>query len=614
MMAPQFNRSPTAYIPKLLLLSLCFLFTLSTHRLALAQTYYTPIVVSGAAFVRATTDLYIISGAAGANPGIQVAQLVSLDLNISWNTTNPAWTKHNDGPKQDLFPAAFSSDEKILYLFHLPQTSSPYQWDSNTEGWKEMTNVKFANATWQGIGAVTDPNTGLIYMAGGYNDDSNLGSDPTFLAMDVFDPVSQTVNRTHLTLPPSTFLSRMYYGNVWCKARSSILYWGGHAYKLPPSTKIDMVSEFKPDTQTWATMVTTGTTPAMRADHCMVSNEDGSKVLVHGGRLENMTVVGDISILDTATQTWTTYSPPASYRDLKDPPPLTRTTAPWPVSPGEGVVGLSNGGKGPEGAAGSPVGAIVGGLVSGMVLIVVGVGFLVFRRRRLTRGVGGQGGPRLDEKDEGGFFEAWANGQSGLAVLKRRAQAPFTGKTKKEGHQEEAKRPVSEEAELQQTLRELQDLENQQQELEQKRLQLVLQQQQQMPYPPPPPLTTNTSGHLRGPTEYSESLSEYRPPPNNPEFVAPPSSSSTEGDSNFIGFEGSGGNGVGKVGERRTVQDTTGLSTNFMDWTVQPPNNPHAIVTSAGVGVAGGGGSRPVYLQHQQQQQQHQQYSRAMSM
>lgn len=88
--------------------------------------------------------------------------------------------------------------------------------------------------------------------------------------MDVFDPVSETLNRTHYTMPPSTSLSRSYYGNVWCKARSSILYWGGHAYRKDPNIKVDMVSEFKPDTQTWAPMVTTGTTPTMRSDHCMV--------------------------------------------------------------------------------------------------------------------------------------------------------------------------------------------------------------------------------------------------------------------------------------------------------------------------------------------------------
>ncbi|KAG9061054.1 hypothetical protein KI688_007683 [Linnemannia hyalina] len=392
-MTQWFNR-PAAYTPTLLLLSLCLLLTLSTHHLTLAQTYYTPIVVFSAAIARTVTELYVIGGAAGANPGIRVPQLVSLDLNTSWNTTYPAWTKHADGPKQDLFPAAFSSDEKILYVFHLPDTSSPFQWDSNTEVWKEMTNVKFDNATWQGIGAVTDPRTGLIYMAGGYNDDTNLSDDRTYLAMDVFDPVSETLNRTHFTMPP------------------------------------DVVSEFKPDTQTWALMATTGTTPAMRSDHCMVSSEDGSKVLIYGGRLDNTTVVGDIFILDTATQTWTpgAVGPPRMY----------------------------------------PACA-----VAGDQLVIWG-------------------------------------GKAADNVEPPRELIIYNFVT---GQQEES-HPVSEEAELQRTLQELQDLENQQQELERKRLQLI--RQQQVPYPPPPPLAP---GQLRRPSEYSEPLSDYRPPPNNPEFT-----------------------------------------------------------------------------------------------
>ncbi|KAF9539437.1 tRNA methyltransferase tyw3 [Mortierella hygrophila] len=611
-MTQWFNRPPTAYTPILLLLSLCLLLTLLTHHLTLAQTYHTPIVVFSAAIARTVTDLYVIGGAAGANPGIRVPQFVSLDLNTSWNTTYPAWTKHADGPRQDLFPAAFSSDEKMLYVFHLPDTSSPFQWDSNTEVWKEMTNVKFDNATWQGIGAVTDPRTGLIYMAGGYNDDTNLSDDRTYLAMDVFDPVSETLNRTHFTMPP------------------------------------DVVSEFKPDTQTWALMATTGITPAMRSDHCMVSSEDGSKVLIYGGRLDNTTVVGDIFILDTATQTWTPgavgpprmypactvagdqlviwggkaadnveppkeliiynfvtgqwatqYTPPASYRDIKNPPPLNRTTAPWPIPPEKGLVG-SSGGKGLDAAAGSPVGAIVGGIVAGAALVAVGV--FVFRRRQ-SRGKRGQGDQGLNEKNE-------RDGQSGLTGLMRQVRAPFTRKSKRQ----EESHPVSEEAELQRTLQELQDLENQQQELERKRLQLI--RQQQVPYPPPPPLA---SGQLRRPSEYSEPLSEYRPPPNNPEFVEPPFSSSAVGGSNFIGFEAGSGGGPGKMNERRTVQDTRGMSTNFMDWSLRPPNNPHAVVAPSGGVVFGGGGGgggsadRPVYLQRQQQQQQ-QQVPRAMSM
>ncbi|KAF9899097.1 hypothetical protein EC991_009632, partial [Linnemannia zychae] len=224
-------------------------------------SYYTPAPVSSPAVARTLTHLFVVGGTAGSNPSIHIPQFLSLDLNIAWSTTAPAWFQHADnpwsnlnyGPLQDLFPAAFSADEKILYVFHIPRSNSPAQWDSGTEVWTSLDNVKFENATWQGIGAVTDPRTGLIYLAGGYNDDSNLSNDPLFLAMDVFDPVSQSINRTHYSLPPNTFQAKYYYGNVWCKDRSSILYWGGHSFS-EPLVEDDMVSEFKVDSQTWDVM------------------------------------------------------------------------------------------------------------------------------------------------------------------------------------------------------------------------------------------------------------------------------------------------------------------------------------------------------------------------
>jgi len=105
-------------------------------------------------------------------------------------------------------------------------------------------------------------------------------------------------------------------------------------------------------------------------------DEDGTKVIIYGGRLENGTITGDIWILDTVAQKWAQgvpnqqrmyavctiagdqflvygglsadivapsqelliynyvtgnwtaqYTPPAFYMDLKPPPDLTRTTA-----------------------------------------------------------------------------------------------------------------------------------------------------------------------------------------------------------------------------------------------------------------------------------------------
>ncbi|KAF9539436.1 hypothetical protein EC957_005395 [Mortierella hygrophila] len=85
-----------------------------------------------------------------------------------------------------LFPAAFSSDEKILYVFHIPGTNSPWQYSVADDMWQEVTAAKFGNAEWEGIGAVTDPKSGLIYLAGGYDDVNAKAA--SMKIVNVFDP------------------------------------------------------------------------------------------------------------------------------------------------------------------------------------------------------------------------------------------------------------------------------------------------------------------------------------------------------------------------------------------------------------------------------------------
>ncbi|KAG0279862.1 hypothetical protein BGZ95_012029 [Linnemannia exigua] len=151
---------------------------------------------------------------------------MSLDLLVPFTSTAPAWTRLEDGPLQRLFPAAFSSDEKILYVFHVDGTNSPWQYNVQEDNWEEVTAVKFQNAGWEGIGAVTDPSTGLIYLAGGYDDVS--AKTNALKVLNTFDPVSKTIHTDYLPPPERVFPVRWYYGNVWSQNRSSVIYWGGN--------------------------------------------------------------------------------------------------------------------------------------------------------------------------------------------------------------------------------------------------------------------------------------------------------------------------------------------------------------------------------------------------
>ncbi|KAF9124570.1 hypothetical protein BGW39_008108 [Mortierella sp. 14UC] len=318
-------------------------------------------------------------GASGSNFDT-ISQFISLDLSIAWNTTSPAWTNLADGPRQSLFPAAFSSDEQVMYAFHIWGTASPWKYDVQKDTWQEMTTPQFENIATVGVKAVTDPRTGLIYLAAG-SDNVNNHASP-LKQLDIFDPVSQTIHSIDLQDPAKPFPVRLKYGPVWSNFRNSILYWGGRYNISDPRTDIaeNVITELSADSWTWSVMPTKGAAPEVRSFHCMAGNEDGTKVVMYGGQLRNDTLLGEIWILDVPTATWsqgpsgpirasaactiagdqfiiwagrrgaivnalpemmiynitsaiyvTEYTPPAFYKDLKPPPPLTRTTAPWPT-------------------------------------------------------------------------------------------------------------------------------------------------------------------------------------------------------------------------------------------------------------------------------------------
>ncbi|KAG0377367.1 hypothetical protein BGX24_006256 [Mortierella sp. AD032] len=166
------------------------------------------------------------------------------------------------------------------------------------------------------------------------------------------------------------------------------------------------------------------TAPFIRCGHCMAANEDGTKIVIYGGYFGNETVANDLWVLDVVASTWTRgrsgpklsratctiagdqfllwggtameysvvpskkvliynltsskyitqYTPPPFYKDLKPPPPLTRTTAPWETnSPTINKVV-----DGPS----LPIGTAVGAGIAALALLGVIAALFIIRRRR----------------------------------------------------------------------------------------------------------------------------------------------------------------------------------------------------------------------------------------
>ncbi|KAG0034598.1 hypothetical protein BGZ82_005699 [Podila clonocystis] len=360
-----------------------------------------PHSVSGAAFAKSSplNKFFVLGGIYNSSP---IGQFYSLDLAVAWNTTQPAWQQLADGPTQNIFPAVFSSDGKTMATFHSGGTTFAFRYNVDTNTWKQsQLTAQFAG--YQGVGAVTDPNTGLAYLPGSYTDGSRN-------SMNIYNFDTDTMVQVALPPASSLFPNRAYYSIVWSQKRMSALIFGGYNASLGAIPGgYDTVTEFIPASGTWDNVTTTGVGPSSRADTCMTSNDDGSLVIVYGGRPYNgAPYTGEVFILDTFAKTWrqgtsgpvrvyttcvvagdqlliwggedqttvapatiyiynivsntwvTQYTPPASY------------LVPKPTSTPEDS----------SGGSGSNAGAIAGGVVGGLAVICAIVLFVLWRRRR----------------------------------------------------------------------------------------------------------------------------------------------------------------------------------------------------------------------------------------
>lgn len=207
-----------------------------------------PTPVTGAASARASTRFYIIGGLPSTlNNTLPLSQFFSLDLLSAWNTTTPAWTKLASGPKQRIFPATFSKNQKSLIVFRAGEPNYIRRYIVASGNWSPSA-VNLTYGFREGVGAVTDPNTGLVYVARGYTDINER-------SVDVYNVDRDTL--TELPLPPATTVlaQRTYYGNVWCQPRKSILYFGGYALETQPAPISPVITEFVTASQRWTTMV-----------------------------------------------------------------------------------------------------------------------------------------------------------------------------------------------------------------------------------------------------------------------------------------------------------------------------------------------------------------------
>ncbi|KAF9090167.1 hypothetical protein BGX27_002323 [Mortierella sp. AM989] len=293
-----------------LLLSLLTLSFLYAHIQAQSTTSVTP--VSSPAYARFGTKLYVIGGGQSRevkNRGafftepqflIGDGQLIVLDLSIPWDAATPAWMRLEDGPKQMNFPGALSADGSKIITFRCGVNQSfAMLYDVATDNWSSS-KIIVPVPDRGGIFAVSDPTTNSVFLPGGYDNNANL--DQLYIYHFDNDTISQ------IPMISSPLRSSLYFNGVWWAQKKSILYFGGY---IQPSAdhSPNSVTIYTPHTNTWSTLPTTGTPPSGRSDMCLAISEDGSKLVVFGGRIITkpfyQTISSELFILDLNTKVWT---------------------------------------------------------------------------------------------------------------------------------------------------------------------------------------------------------------------------------------------------------------------------------------------------------------------
>ncbi|KAK3813722.1 MAG: hypothetical protein J3R72DRAFT_60974 [Linnemannia gamsii] len=239
-------------------------------------------------------------------------QFAVLDLSVPWSANAPAWKKLPNGPKQNGAPVAMNKEGTKLINFMVPGNSSadPFAeiFDIATNTWTPS-KVRVPKPDRNGLRAITNPENGMTYIAGGYEVDDNLDQ------MYVYH--WDTDSMTKIPMRIAAMAKTQHYRAVWWTAKKSILYFGGFA---SGGFAKDDVYVFDPSGEgSWGALTTTGEGPGARTDMCMAISEDGTKLVVFGGRwfdTFNQGILGHLFILDLTTMVWTRaqdYATPRTY-------------------------------------------------------------------------------------------------------------------------------------------------------------------------------------------------------------------------------------------------------------------------------------------------------------
>ncbi|KAG9066885.1 hypothetical protein KI688_012797 [Linnemannia hyalina] len=260
----------------------------------------TPLYSVHSVFVEGTA-LYVHGGLPSVT-GVSSGQTFSLDLSVTWKTSQPAFKQLSTGVPSSSITSALLQDKDSWIVINGKQFIF---YSIGKDHWNSPVTLTELNPT-PGFPAVTDMSSGLVYFVNGFvvqgASAAAVGTIPMMMMLK-----KSTVGYEFSSMGTSTEFSIVEsgYASCWSTLRKSILLHGGLAGS-PIAIYQKTLYEFNTTKSTFATINDNGAIPTARSGHCMVEAYDGTKIVLFGGVDQTSAGLSDIYILDVATLKWTT--------------------------------------------------------------------------------------------------------------------------------------------------------------------------------------------------------------------------------------------------------------------------------------------------------------------
>lgn len=262
------------------------LFSLAVSiELVQAQTAIFPVSTgeSASVFIEGKA-FYIQSGA--TNVGL-TQQTFSISLSTSWNTAKPPFTKLPNGIYDYRFPNTLLDDGISWFIV---SNKTWFTYNINTGSITQRAPLN-SYSSLLGLSAILDRGTGEIIIPNG---NSVSATTTTTLFISLLNLSTRTDSQTVLVS------GLVRYSLAWSQSSQKAFLFGG---VTPTGYSGSLFQYSSSNGGTWSPITVAGG-PSPRESACMVPAFNGTKLILFGGSATLDVALSDVFIFDVATGTW----------------------------------------------------------------------------------------------------------------------------------------------------------------------------------------------------------------------------------------------------------------------------------------------------------------------